>query len=222
MMNSSVVTLTIFTCVLAVAAPANARMVIGDTMNVANTFEDATFTGGAEGLVEYSSVTVVDPGEEFSDLATIYNVDVFGDSMTMTFNGNPGLLVNQYGPGTFDRYYIGFNKHLVDSISIAGGDAVLTSGLSVGLFGPGFQLDTPLDFRTDQNPPLPISFENGGFFIQFGEGTDYRDTSIGSSVTFNFSTIAVPEPSSLALFSGFVGLGLLRRSREGVGKRMQA
>lgn len=197
------------------ASTANAQ-VVGDTVKAVNTFEDSNaatnFTGGAEAIFGLGSTGVIDPGSEFSLFAGIYDIDFVEDGFSMTFLNNDSLGVDLYGAGTFDRYYFGFDGNRVDSISIAGGATELTNGLTVGTLAPGFVLNATDLFST--GIPVPQNFENGGFFLEFGEGTNYQDGTIGESVTFSFTTTAVPEPGSASLLGVFVVAGLLRRKRK--------
>lgn len=185
--------------------------IVGDTVTAANTFQDNTFTGGEETIFGLGSAEVVDPNAEFDLFAGIYDIDVSDSELTMTFSNNDGVGVDLYPAGTFDRYYYGFNGHTVDSVAITSGATELTNGLTVGLLNPGFELDVADLFGT--GIPVPVTFANGGFFVQFGEGTNYQDGTLGESVTFNFTTTAVPEPSSAIILCGIAGLGLIRRRR---------
>lgn len=185
--------------------------VVGDLVSGSNTFQDATFTGGGEVIFQAGAATVADPGVEFNLLAGIFDVDFQEDSLTMTFLNNDSLAVDLYPAGTFDRYYFGFDNHTVDSISITGGATELTNGLTVGLLAPGFELNVADPLGT--GIPLPQVYDNGGFFLEFGEGTNYQDGTLGQTVSFGFSTTAVPEPSSAMLLCGISGASLLRRRR---------
>lgn len=194
-----------------------AAQIVGDSVDVVNTFEDGNaatnFTGGLETYFQGGSATVADPGVELALFATIYDLDFTEDGLTMTFQNNDSVGVELYGDGTFDRYYIGFDQHYVDSISIdPGQDNNLTPGLMVEPLPRNFQLDVADLFGS--GVALPISFPNGGFVIEFGLGSDYSDSSLGQSVSFSFTTTEVPEPTSgaLLLLCG-LSCGMIRRAR---------
>lgn len=188
--------------------------VIGHTVKASNTFQHPVFSGGLETIFDVASTTVVAPGVEFSNstapfVGGLYNIDFAGDSVTLTLNDNSFLSFTNYEAGTFDRYYFGFSGHTIDSVSIAGGDTSLTNGLTVGTLAPGFELNVADVFATGF--PLPQVYSNGGFFLEFGEGTDLN--TLGDTVTVNFATTAIPEPGSMALLAGAAGVIVLRRRR---------
>ncbi|MEM8736361.1 MAG: hypothetical protein AAGG44_19185 [Planctomycetota bacterium] len=207
MLHKYLLTFAIGALMLNTSQKSSADVVIGDTVNAANTFQSTPFTSGIENIFQVGSATVVDPDVELPLFADIYNVDFAGDSLTMTLANNSGLAVTQYGAGDFDRYYYGFDGHFVDSVAIASGDNELTNGLTVGLLAPGFELDVEDNFGT--GIALPRAYPNGGFFLQFGEGTDLR--TLNTSLSINFESTAVPEPGALVCLLGMTGLVHLRR-----------
>ena len=99
------------------------------------------------------------------------------------------------------RYYYQFGSHSVSSVALEGTDD-LNEFARVELLSRGFQLDVADQFSTGIG--LPIEFENGGFLVEFDPGTNL--TTLGETANIAFSTVAVPEPSSLALGLGSLGL----------------
>lgn len=183
--------------------------VVSDTLSAANTFQSGTVTGGTETIFQIASSDVIDPGVELNQFATLYDIDFFDGGLTMTLANNTGLSTTLFEAGVFDRYYYGFDAHTVDSVSSIIGDTELTNGLTANLLAPGFEL-APADlFSTGIS--LPQTFTNGGLVLEFGEGTNLG--TVGRSVTLNFTTTAVPEPTSAVLLCGLSGLVILRRRR---------
>jgi hypothetical protein len=184
--------------------------IVGDTLNASNTFESGSVTGGVETIFQVASPTVVDPGVELNQFATLYDVDFSQNSLTMTLASNSGLSTTLFGLGVFDRYYYGFDGNFIDSVTLSGGDTELTNGLSVGLLPPGFQLGVADLFGTGIS--VPREFPTGGLLLEFGEGTDLG--TLGRSVTIDFTSSAVPEPSSAIALIGVAGLTAVRRRRQ--------
>ena len=184
--------------------------VLGDNLSAANTFESATVTGGAETIFQVNAASVVDPGIELSQFATIHDVDFTGDSMTMTLVSNEGLSTTLFPEGVADRYYFGFDGNSVDSASLSSGDAELTAGLAISLLPAGFELGVADLFGT--GIPVPQQYPNGGFMVELGAGTDYG--TLGKTLTIGFATSPVPEPATgLMVTGGLACLALLRRRR---------
>ena len=193
-------------------APAVKAALITDTVGATNTFQSGTVGVTDETFFEGGTSTIVDPGLEFGNFATIFDIDFNDDELTMTFaNADPGsLFVNQYGPTDFDRYYFGFDSNVVNTATLVSNAADapgLTSGLTIGAIAPGFVLNLPT-FGPDA---FTREFVNGGFVVEFGDGTDYLNSSLTDSITIGLSTTAVPEPTSTALLFGIGGLAALRR-----------
>lgn len=184
--------------------------IIGDVVTASNTFENPDFTGSNQTIFGLDSAPVVEPGVEFDALVGLYEVEVTEDSLTMTLVSNEGLSFLEYAAGTFDRYYYGFDANNIDSVSVSSGDTQLTTGLSVELLEPGFVLDVADLFAT--GIPVPIEYPNGGFVVQFGEGTNLE--TLGVSATVGFTSSPVPEPAAglMAVF-GLGCLSFLRRRR---------
>lgn len=183
--------------------------VVGDVVTASNTFENPDFTASAQTIFGFSNATVVEPGVEFNEFVGIYDVDITEDSLTMTLVSNEGLSFLEYEAGTFDRYYFGFDSNVVDSASIGSGDTQLTNGMTVGLMAPGFELDVADLFGTGIT--VPIEYPNGGFFVEFGEGTNLE--TLGVSTTIDFSASPVPEPGSalLIVLAGLFVAGVSRK-----------
>lgn len=199
--TSLVLTFCLVGCVVATTK----ADVTGDMLRGANTFQDNTFTGGNEVGVAVGSATVVDPGTELSVFGGVYDFDFSDGALTMTLVNNAGLLVTNYPTGTFDRYYFGFDGHRVDTIENTGGSTAITNGLTVGLFGPG-----TLTFPDFNSSTISQDYLYGGFFLQFGEGTDI--TTLNSTASFSFTATAVPEPCSAMILGGLAaGMVLVRR-----------
>lgn len=160
----------------------NATGFLGDSVTVANTFEDATLTGGAQVIYGLSDPTAVsDPEVELPNYINFYDMDFSANSLTMTLvnNGDAADLV--LPEGRFDRYYIGFAANGVTSASLDGADE-LNEFATVTLLPEGFSLDAGDAF--DTGIPLPIDFAQGGLLVELGAGTDLTNTGVTVTVSF--------------------------------------
>lgn len=180
--------------------------VVGDTVTVANTFEDATLTGGVQGAFLLVEGTVEDPRVEFP--TGFYGIDVSEGSYEMTLVDNSRATDLIFPDGRFDRYYVGFGTNRVTSVSLDP-DAALNASATVELVEPGTVQVADLFGRGFDSFDLP----NGGFVLSLAGGTDL--TTIGSTAKVNFESAIVPEPSSMIMILlGFPFLLLRLRQRQ--------
>lgn len=185
--------------------------VLGDSATAVNTFQDSVITGGIETVFDFSGPELVDNDVEFSAFASLYDIDISDDSLTMTLVDNSVVASLVSPAGRFDRYYIGFDNSIVTSASLDGSDE-LNEFANVEVLEPGFSLDIADLF--DIGIPVPIEFENGGLLVELGEGTDV--TNLGNTAKVNFTTKSVPEPQAtvpVLLVGGLMVARSIKRKR---------
>ncbi|NEQ72237.1 MAG: calcium-binding protein [Okeania sp. SIO2C9] len=157
-------------------------MVLGSSVTVTNTFEDATITSGVQAVFGLSDpITVVDPGVELSNFIGFYDIDISDDGLTMTLVDNSGATDLVIPDDRFDRYYFEFDTSTIASASLDG-LSELNEFATVQVLDPGFVLDASDIFGTGIS--TPIEFETGGLLVELGPGTDL--TNIGVSATIDF------------------------------------
>ena len=185
--------------------------VLGDSATAVNTFQDSVITGNIETVFDFSGPEPIADGVEFPAFATLYDIDISDDSLTMTLVDNSVVASLVSPTGRFDRYYIGFDHSIVTSASLDGSDE-LNEFANVEVLEPGFSLDIADLFGI--GIPVPIEFENGGLLVELGKGTDV--TNLGVSATVNFTTESVPEPQAtvpLLLVGGLMVARTITRKR---------
>ncbi len=185
--------------------------VLGNSATAVNTFQDSVITGGIETVFDFSGPELVDDDLEFPAFASLYDIDISDDSLTMTLVDNSVVASLVSPAGRFDRYYIGFDTSTVTSASLDGSDE-LNAFANVEVLEPGFSLDIADLFGV--GIPVPIEFENGGLLVELGAGTDV--TNLGDIAKVNFTTESVPEPQAtlpLLLVGGFMAARSITRKR---------
>ncbi len=185
--------------------------VLGDSATAVNTFQDSVITGGIETVFDFAGPELVADDIEFSAFASLYDINISDDSLTMTLVDNSVVASLVSPAGRFDRYYIGFDSNIVTSASLDGSDE-LNEFANVEVLEPGFSLDIADLF--DIGIPVPIEFENGGLLVELGEGTDV--TNLGDTAKINFTTKSVPEPQStvpMLLVGGLMFASSVARKR---------
>lgn len=160
--------------------PAPGVSFLGDSVTVANTFEDATLTSGVQVIYGLSDPTVVsDPEVELPNFINFYDVDVMDGSITLTLVNNSDAADLVLPDGRFDRYYVGFASNTVSSATLAATDG-LSEFATVSLLPTGFSLDAQDQFGT--GIPVPVDFSQGGLLIELGGGTDLTNTGVSLTV----------------------------------------
>ena len=185
--------------------------VLGDSATAVNTFQDSAITGGIETVFDFSGSELVTDGLEFPAFASLYDIDISDDSLTMTLVDNSVVASLVSPEGRFDRYYIGFDASTVTSASLDGSDE-LNEFANVEVLAPGFSLDIADLFGIGIS--VPIEFENGGLLVELGAGTDV--TNLRDTVNVNFATASVPEPQAtvpLLLVGGLMVARSVTRKR---------
>ena len=188
-LSVAIATFALGTCLL---SPAEAQtQVLGDSVTVVNTFEDAQITGGVQTVFGLDGpATILEPGVEFPSFIGFYDVDISDNSLTMTLIDSSQAFDLILPSGRFDRYYFGFDSSTITSASLDG-LAGLNEFATVEVLPPGFQLNF-VDLFNTGIPVEPIEFDNGGFLVEFGEGSDL--SNLGGSAQINFTASkAVPE-----------------------------
>ncbi|MEM9807469.1 MAG: hypothetical protein AAF959_19570 [Cyanobacteria bacterium P01_D01_bin.56] len=185
--------------------------VLGDSATAVNTFQDSVITGGVETIFDFSGPELVADDLEFPAFASLYDIDISDNSLTMTLVDNSVVASLVSPEGRFDRYYIGFDTSIVTSARLNGSDE-LNEFANVEVLEPGFSLDIADLF--DIGIPVPIEFDNGGLLVELGAGTDV--TNLGDTAKVNFTTKSVPEPEAtmpLLLVSGLMVARSITRKR---------
>lgn len=155
---------------------------LGDTVTVANTFEDATLTGGAQTIYGLSQPTPIsDPEVELPNYINFYDMDFSANSLTMTLVNNSDAADLVLPENRFDRYYLGFASNTVTSVTLDGTDE-LNEFATVSVLPAGFTLEASDLF--DTGIAVPVDFSQGGILVELGAGTDLTNT--GVTVTVNF------------------------------------
>ncbi|MEM7256853.1 MAG: hypothetical protein AAF404_05640 [Pseudomonadota bacterium] len=155
---------------------------LGDTVTVANTFEDATLTAGAQVIYGLSDPTAVsDPEVELPNFINFYDMDFAANTLVMTLVNNSDAADLVLPEGRFDRYYIGFAANTVASVTLDGADA-LNEFATVSVLPAGFSLEAVDSFNT--GIVLPIDFAQGGLLVELGAGTDLTNTGVTVKVNF--------------------------------------
>lgn len=155
---------------------------LGDTVTVANTFEDATLTGGAQTIYGLSQPTPIsDPEVELPNYINFYDMDFSANSLTMTLVNNSDAADLVLPENRFDRYYVGFASNTVTSVTLDGTDE-LNEFATVSVLPAGFTLEASDLF--DTGIAVPVDFSQGGILVELGAGTDLTNT--GVTVTVNF------------------------------------
>lgn len=156
--------------------------VLGDTVFVANTFEDTTLTGGAQTIFGLSdNVVVSDPELELPAFIGFYDINVSGNSLTMTLMDNSQAADLILPEGRFDRYYIGFASNSITSVALDGTDE-LNEFATVSVLPAAFSLSAEDVFGT--GIATPVNYENAGILIELGAGTDLTDLNQMVKITF--------------------------------------
>lgn len=93
----------------------------GEVVAIANTFEDATFTSGAESIFDLAGPVAVSSDIEFGSFA-LYDVDVSGDGVDLTLVDNSIVFDVVLPEGRFDRYYLGFSDPRIASAAVLSAD----------------------------------------------------------------------------------------------------
>ncbi len=166
------------------AMPAIADTISTVTQAV-NFFENGQATGGnpmtvdAKGPVEISDAVEL-PGFAFA----VYDVDVTGDSLTMTLIAQlEKLQITLYDDTTFDRYYFAFDAEVTSAELSDTTDENFSA--TVEIIEPGATATSMGAFV--EGLPTDYTFENGGILVTVGEGTDLTKISEnGGSLTINF------------------------------------
>lgn len=185
--------------------------ILGESATAVNTFQDSVITGGVETVFDFSGPELVDDGLEFPAFASLYDIDISDDSLTMTLVDNSVVASLVSPEGRFDRYYIGFDSSTVTSASLDGSDE-LNEFANVEVLAPGFSLDIADLFGI--GIPVPIAFENGGLLVELGAGTDV--TNLGDTAKISLTTKSVPEPQAivpLLLMGGLMAVRSVTRKR---------
>lgn len=160
-------------------------MVLGSSITVLNTFEDATLTGGDQTVFGLSDpTTVVDPGVELPNFIGFYDIDFTDAAFSLTLVDNSGATDLVLPEGRFDRYYIRFDSDLATSVQLDGLED-LNEFASVEILEPGFRLDAVDLFST--GIPVTQTFPNGGVLLEFGGGTDL--TNLGVTAQVDLTTV---------------------------------
>ena len=166
-------------------------MVLGSSVTVTNTFEDAAITGVQTVFGLSDPTTVVDPGVELPNFIGFYDIDFSDDGFTMTLVDNSEATDLVIPEGRFDRYYIQFDSDIVTSVQLDGLDE-LNAFAEVEILEPGFELDA-IDLF-DTGIPVSQTFENGGILIEFGPGTDLTNLGVTAQVDFTTEDAATGMP----------------------------
>lgn len=156
---------------------------LGDTVTVANTFEDATITGGLEAIYGLSDPTAVsDPEVELPNFINFYNMDFSANTLTMTLVNNSDAADLVLPDARYDRYYIGFASNSVASATLDG-SAELNEFANVTVLPAEYSLEATDAFSTGIT--LPVDFAQGGLRVELGGGTDLTNTGVKVKVTFD-------------------------------------
>lgn len=163
-------------------SPSTPVSFLGDSVTVANTFEDATLTGGAQAIYGLSDPTTVsDPEVELPNYINFYDMDFSANSLTMTLVNNSDAAALLLPEGRFDRYYIGFSANGITSATLDG-SAELDEFATVTVLPAGYSLDAGDAFGTGISEP--VDFSQGGMMIALGAGTDL--SNLGATVKVNY------------------------------------
>ena len=122
---------------LAVFSSHVSATVVGDTVTVANTFQDSAITGGVQTVFGLGD-SVVGAGTELSAFVGLYDINVGEGSIEMTLVDNSSAADLVLPAGRFDRYYYQFGSHSVSSVALEGTDD-LNEFARVELLSRGFQ-----------------------------------------------------------------------------------
>ncbi len=156
---------------------------LGDSVTVANTFEDATLTGGAQTIYGLSDPTPIsDPEVELPNYINFYDIDVSENTITMTLVNNSDAADLVLPEGRFDRYYVGFASNTVNTATLAS-TVGLSEFASVTILPAGFSLEAQDLFGT--GIPVPVDFGQGGLLIELGAGTDLTNTGLELTVNID-------------------------------------
>lgn len=156
---------------------------LGDSVTVANTFEDTTLTGGAQTIYGLSDPTPVsDPEVELPNYINFYDVDVAANTITMTLANNTDAADLVLPEGRFDRYYIGFAGNPITTAELTG-SAALNEFATVSVLPAGFSLNAQDLFGTGLQ--VPVDFAQGGLLIELGAGTDLTNLGVQLTVAIN-------------------------------------
>lgn len=185
------------------------------TVSVANTFEDSAMTGGSQASFATSGPETIDGGDEFTNFAGLYDIDVSSSSIVMELVDNSGVTDMVIPAGRYDRYYFEFES-TVDEAALAGG-ASLNADANLVILDPGTKVHMVDTFSTGIETPLV--FSNGGILVELTEGTDL--STLGSTVVVNYQLdgassggAVTPEPTAgLLVLMGLTGMLTLRRRR---------
>jgi len=147
--------------------------VAGDNVSAYNTFEDATITGGQQTIFSAAGPVVVGDDVEFFAFSTQYDVDISNCGMTMTLVSNEIATDLVLPADRYDRNYFAFASSDVSNVSVTGGSPGLTTNVTVIPLPPGYVI--PAADLFGFGIPLPITMPNGGFVVEFGEGSDFTE-----------------------------------------------
>lgn len=170
--------------VLSQSVPAIADPV-GSVAMAVNTFQNGEATHGAALTVDAAGPVAISEAVELPGFAfQVYDVDVTGNSLTMTLVADLGrLMITSYDDTTFDRYYFSFDQPIEMATLSDATDAGFAA--SVEVMEPGTSLSTAGAFV--EGLPTEFTFENGGIMITVGAGTDLTVIAAnGGSLTVDF------------------------------------
>ena len=162
-----------------------------NTITATNTFEDSVFTGGTQSVFDQDTTAIIDPGVEFSLFAGVYDIDVNGNTLTMTLADNSTVADLVLPSGRFDRYYFEFNTAIASVMT----DLLAAPGYTAtaSVITPGSDFNFTDVFGTGL--PTVLNATNGGLLVEIQPGSDLNN--LGQALQFDI--IPVPVPSTVAL-----------------------